>query len=92
MSRTTKPTTTTILHSNMLKEIRGYQVCGPIAGVCKQSAVWVEGQTADGVNCLTPIVYLQRPKWIKDDHVWEKICESVTINIPEKLLVCPQEI
>jgi hypothetical protein len=49
----------------------------PSKGICKQSAIWVTegGRTA-------PLIYLQRPKWIKDDDVWEKIVESVSIDLP----------
>jgi len=40
---------------------------GPIKGVCKSHALWVES----GVMAQ-PLVYFQKPKWIKDDAAWEK--------------------
>lgn len=30
-----------------------------------------------------PLVYLQRPKWIKNDEVWKEICESVRVELPK---------
>lgn len=40
---------------------------GPIKGVSKSHALWVES----GVR-FQPLVYFQKPKWIKDDAAWEK--------------------
>lgn len=35
----------------------------------------------DRGNCWYPLVYLQRPKWIKDDAAWAEICRSVKISL-----------
>ena len=40
---------------------------GPVKGVRKSYALWVES----GVR-FQPLVYFQKPKWIKDDAAWEK--------------------
>jgi hypothetical protein len=55
-----------------------YGVDGPVKGICKQSAVWGrEGHSA------APLVFLQRPKWIKDDLAWKKIIESIQLRLPK---------
>ena len=57
--------------------IEKYSTSGPIKGICKQSAVWGhEG------NSLVPLIYIQRPKWIKDDAVWSQIVESIRLDLP----------
>lgn len=33
-------------------------------------------------NILSTLVYLQRPKWIKDEEVWEKIVDSIKLELP----------
>jgi hypothetical protein len=53
-----------------------YNISGPIDGVCKQHAIW--GGTE---NQHMPLVYLQRPKWIKDDEAWQRIVDSVSLNL-----------
>ena len=56
-----------------------YQIStSPIQGVCKQSAVWA----SDGNSGLYPLVFLQRPKWIKNDEAWAKIVASVRLDLP----------
>ena len=35
-----------------------------------------------GATCA-PIIYLQRPKWIEDNAIWETICQSVTLDLPK---------
>jgi hypothetical protein len=37
---------------------------------------------SDGSNGYAPIVYFQRPKWIKDDAIWQQICDSIDIKLP----------
>lgn len=49
---------------------------GPIKGVSKSYALWVES----GVRCQ-PLVYFKKPKWIKDDAVWEKFVRGAFIMI-----------
>jgi hypothetical protein len=35
------------------------------------------------INDWRPLVYLKRPKWIKNDDDWEQICKSVRIDLPK---------
>ena len=49
----------------------------------KQYSIWGQFQS----NCISPLIYLQRPKWIKDDEVWKQVCESVKIELPENFEV-----
>jgi hypothetical protein len=42
----------------------------------------VHGISAD-TDLVMPLIYLQRPKWIKDDGVWEQICDSVKLSLPK---------
>ena len=64
-------------------KVTHYHVSGPSSGICKQSAVWVRGK--DDVHW--PLIYLQRPKWITDDSVWNRIVASVRVNLPRNLEV-----
>lgn len=58
-------------------KVTHYHTAKPVSGICKQHAIWGrEGSIS------SPLVYLQRPKWIKDDAAWEKIVESVRLNLP----------
>lgn len=53
------------------------EICPPISGICKQHAIWAgEG------NGMCPLVYLQRPKWIKSDEAWEKIVDGIRLSLP----------
>lgn len=36
----------------------------------------------DGCS-YSPLVYFQRPRWIKDDAVWEEICKSLRLTLPQ---------
>ena len=58
-------------------KVESYSVQGPVAGLVKQHAVWVQ----EGCNG-TPLIYLQRPKWIANDDQWQKIVSSVRLNLP----------
>ena len=64
-------------------KVHHYHVSGPIDGACKQSAVWARGK--EGGH--SPLIYLQRPKWITDDAAWNQIVKSVRINLPRNLEV-----
>lgn len=57
--------------------LKSYSVDGPVEGLCKQQAVWGHS----GVRAC-PLIFLQRPKWIKDDSVWQKIVDSVKLDLP----------
>ena len=59
-------------------KIRRYSLGGPQIGLVKQNAIWVSGKNIG----TYPLVYFQRPKWIKDDACWEKICKAVKLQLP----------
>lgn len=52
---------------------------GPIKGITKQSGFWAHSDK----NSMSPLVYLQRPKWIKDDASWSRIVAGITIDITQ---------
>ena len=58
-------------------KIKSYQLSGPLAGLCSQHSILI----SDGA-CTKPLIYLQRPKWIKDDAQWATICASVKLGFP----------
>ena len=60
-------------------KIENYHVSQPIEGLVKQYAIWV----GDGSTRIAPLVYLQRPKWIKDDKVWEHVVQSIRLELPK---------
>lgn len=62
--------------------IESYSICGPIKGVCKQWAIWGNIGTA-----TFPLIYFQRPKYIKNDESWELIVKSVQLDISLKDLL-----
>jgi hypothetical protein len=64
-------------------KVTHYHVSGPSPGVCKQSAVWVRGED----DAYWPLIYLQRPKWITDDSVWNRIVACVRVNLPRNMEV-----
>ena len=64
-------------------KITHYHLSGPIHPLCKQSAIWVRGKESG----LIPLIFLQRPKWIKDDAVWEKIVKSIQLRLPKEFEV-----
>lgn len=58
-------------------KLETYSIGKPVSGVCRQYAIWAtEGSTT------SPIVYLQRPKWITDDAAWERIVKSIRLDLP----------
>lgn len=69
------------------KIVTSYSVCKPIPGICKQWAVWIHVESAEGGAYSAPLIYLQRPKWFTDDEEWEKVCDSVYVkNITRDML------
>lgn len=46
---------------------------GPIWGVSKSRALWVE----DGVTS-TPIVFLRKPKWVTNNDAWVRFIRGFT--------------
>lgn len=61
-------------------KIRSYQISSPIEGVCKQYCILAQD---DSGKYSSPIVYLQRPKWITSDEDWEKVVRSIKISLPQ---------
>jgi len=58
--------------------VEAYTVCNPITGLCKQRAIWAtEG------GRMSPLVYLQRPKWITNDDDWDKITSAIRLELPK---------
>ena len=53
-----------------------FVLSGPIKGVRKSYELWVES----GVR-FQPLVYFQKPKWIKDDIAWEKFICGLFMSI-----------
>ena len=60
-------------------KISEYIIDAPCKGLYKQHCILVKDEA---VGCFMPLVYLQRPKWIKDDAAWEKIVKSVRLTLP----------
>lgn len=58
-------------------KIKSYSVNGPVLPIVKQHAIWV-----DGGEGLYPLVYFQRPKWLKDDAKWLQIMKSIKLELP----------
>lgn len=53
----------------------------PVKGMVKQWGLWVmEG------NQIAPLVYFQKPKWIKESQ-WAEIVNAIEINLPKNYRV-----
>ncbi len=61
-------------------KVTHYHVSDPIHPLTKQYAIW--GRDSN-TNCSVPLVYLQRPKWIKDGDAWRKIALSIQLKLPK---------
>lgn len=61
-------------------KVTHYATSGPTPGLRKQSCILGRGAKPD--NVYTPLVYFQRPKWIKDDACWDKIVQSIRLQLP----------
>lgn len=61
-----------------------YVTSGPWKGIAKQHHILGR---EDHTNVYWPLVYLQRPKWIKDDDCWQKIVDSVRLQLPKNFEV-----
>lgn len=60
-------------------KITHYYAGGPISGLTKQHAIYARDKDAS----YAPLVYLQRPKWITSDDVWEKIVAGISLRLPK---------
>lgn len=59
--------------------ITRYSICRPIEGSRGAWAIW---GSCEEDGSTSPLVYLTRPKWIKDDASWEKIVNSIKLSLP----------
>jgi len=62
-------------------KITRYSICRPVEGLCKSWAIWGGGEKNGSAS---PLAYLTRPKWIKDDASWEKIVNSIKLDLPSE--------
>ena len=58
-------------------KIETYSICGPNFMTKQNHVLGCSG------NKCAPLFYIQRPKWIKDDVVWEKICKSIKLELEQ---------
>lgn len=58
-------------------KIKSYERSNGVEGLFKQNCLLI----SDGYKSC-PLIYFQRPKWIKDDKQWEVICNSIQISLP----------
>lgn len=58
-------------------KIESYSIAAPAKGLSKQHVILAN----EGCNGL-PLIYLQRPKWIKDNEQWLKIVKSIKLELP----------
>lgn len=64
-------------------KVTHYYVGRPTEGMRKQQAIWARGRN----ESHSPLVYLQRPKWITDDDAWNKIVNSIQLMLPKNFEV-----
>lgn len=57
-------------------EIESYSVVSPSRGQ-KQYAIY-----ANGVGVSSPLIYLQKPKWVPATQ-WDEIVSSVSLRLPK---------
>ena len=57
-------------------------------GLSKSPSVWIKSG-----NCLVPLFYLRRPKWIEKDSDWDLIVENVLnkFSLPSDFILNKQE-
>lgn len=60
-------------------KIKGYSICKPIEGLCKQYSIFIH---EDNSNRCFPLVYLQKPKYVKQE-AWDEICQAISISLPQ---------
>lgn len=49
---------------------------GPIKGVSKSYALWVEEGTTS-----TPIVFFRKPKWVTNNDAWVKFIRGISMSL-----------
>jgi hypothetical protein len=61
-------------------KVHRYNIGGPVEGLCKRDALWVTDKKG---TITAPVIYFQRPKWVKDDAVWRRLLASIEIKLPQ---------
>lgn len=61
-----------------------YLINSPMEGVCKQWCILAQEQNK---AYSSPLVYLQRPKWITNDDDWERVVKSLHLSLPKDMEV-----
>jgi hypothetical protein len=54
-----------------------YHISEPIKSICKSHGLWI----SEG-NGYAPLIYFQKPKWIEDEELWQRIVTSIRITLP----------
>ncbi len=57
-------------------------LCGPQHGLSHGHAIW-----ATRGSVAAPLVYLRRPKWIKDDASWQAILDAIEFQLPQGIVI-----
>ena len=55
----------------------GYHISEPIKGICESHVLWI----SEG-NGYALLIYFQKPKWIEDEELWQRIVASIRITLP----------
>ena len=66
-------------------KVTDYGLDSPCEGSYKRDCVILARDSTQGG--YSPLIYLQRPKWIKDDAAWLKIVNSVRLKLPKEFEV-----
>jgi hypothetical protein len=53
-----------------------YSICQGLGSTPSSWGAW-----ASSGNHASPLFYIRRPKWIKDDACWKKIVKSIKITL-----------
>jgi hypothetical protein len=59
-------------------KIKTYSITGACPPLWKSDCIVANAEP----NGVCPIVYLRRPKWIKDDAAWKTLCKSIRLELP----------
>jgi hypothetical protein len=59
-----------------------YSLCGPQDGLSQGHAIW-----ASSGSLAVPLVYLRRPKWIKNDASWQAILDAIEFKLQQGIVI-----
>lgn len=59
-----------------------FSMCGPQHGLSRGHAIW-----ASSGSLTVPLVYLRRPKWIKDDASWQSILDAIEFKLQQGIVI-----